>query len=217
MKYLDRTEPDAAANLTLDDRLLAGCESGAAGEVLRVWEPSEYAVVAGYGNPRFDEVRRDFCRSRNIPLVRRSSGGGTVVIGPGSINYALVLRIDGNEALTGIRQTNRYVMERNRRMLERVLGRDVVVAGFTDLVVDGRKVSGNAQRRKRNAVLFHGTFLLNVEMSMMERVLDVPVAAPRYREGRSHRDFLMNLQVSAGAIKHALREEWAARDGADTA
>lgn len=211
MEYLDQTYPDPADNLRCDVHLLELCESGESGEVLRVWEQAGFAVVVGRSNRTLEDVRVSACRSRDIPVLRRPSGGGAVLVGPGSLNYALVLRIACEPSLETIRGTNAFVMERHRRMLERVTGLPVSVDGFTDLAVGGRKVSGNAQYRKRHALLFHGTFLVGLDPARVEEVLEVPAVAPGYRGGRSHADFLMNLDVSASSIREALRSEWRAR------
>src|SRR5204863_6569004 len=112
---------------------------------------------------------------------RRCSGGGAVLQGPGCLNYSLVLRLDSHPALHTVTGTNRFVMERNRAALESFLIRgtppqealfsksdignwksEIAVRGHTDLALGDHKFSGNAQRRRRRAVLFHGTFLLNL-------------------------------------------------------
>jgi lipoate-protein ligase A len=84
------------------------------------------------------------------------------------------------------------------------------VLGHTDLAIAGRKFSGNAQRRKRGAVLFHGTFLLDFDLALVDRLLPMPSKEPDYRRSRSHAEFLMNLNVSATEVKSALAQTWGA-------
>src|SRR5262245_29464931 len=95
MRLLDYTFPTPEENLACDEALLDLCEAGHAPEVLRFWEPSSHFVVVGYANRIADEVNVTECRTRGIPILRRCSGGGTVLQGPGCVNYALVLRIGG--------------------------------------------------------------------------------------------------------------------------
>jgi lipoate-protein ligase A len=76
----------------------------------------------------------------------------------------------------------------------------------------GWKFSGNAQRRRRHALLFHGTFLLHFDLTLVEALLPHPSRQPGYRQNRRHRDFLTNLPVSAGAVKSTLIQSWAATD-----
>jgi lipoate-protein ligase A len=210
MHLLDLTLPTPAENLACDEALLDLCEEGGAGEVLRFWEPREAFVVVGYANKVASEVNLDACRSLGIPILRRCSGGGTVLQGPGCLNYSLILRIIESGPLQSVTGTNRFVMERNRQALAKLLGRLVQVQGFTDLTLGDLKFSGNAQRRRRHSLIFHGTFLLEFDLTLVEKVLAVPSRQPEYRQGRSHRGFLINLNLPAEAIKQAMSEGWKA-------
>jgi lipoate-protein ligase A len=210
MQCLDLTFASAAANLACDEALLDACEDGSGGDVLRFWEPEQWFVVAGYSNEVAREANLAACRQAGVGIFRRCSGGGTVLQGPGCLNYSLALRIEGCPPLDTVSGANRHVMARQRDALASVLGRPVEIKGFTDLTLGGLKFSGNAQRRKRRALIFHGTFLLNLDLSLMDRFLNMPSRQPDYREGRSHQRFLMNLNADAVAIKAAMREAWGA-------
>jgi len=212
MKYLDLTLPTPSANLACDEALLDACEENPGAEMLRFWEPREYFVVLGYANRAESEVNLAACREENVGVYRRCSGGGAVLQGPGCLNYSLILHIAGHAALQNITSANRHIMERQRLALERVLGRRVSVSGITDLTLGGRKFCGNAQRRKRRALLFHGVFLLCFHIPMMEKLLPMPSRKPDYRQERPHGEFLANLDVPASAIKGALREAWSAAE-----
>jgi lipoate-protein ligase A len=158
------------------------------------------------------EVNLAACREENVGIYRRCSGGGTVLQGPGCLNYALVLNVARNQALRKTSAANSYIMARQRQALAGVLGRTVRVEGITDLSLDGRKFSGNAQRHKRQALMFHGTFLLHFNISLMEKFLPLPSRRPDYRQNRTHDQFLTNLEAPAALIKSALREAWSAAE-----
>jgi lipoate-protein ligase A len=234
MQLLDLTFTTPAENLACDEALLDCCESGAGPEVLRFWEPRQHFVVVGYSNRVEREVNVEACRERGIAILRRCSGGGTVLQGPGCLNYALVLRIDSNPALETVTGTNRFVMERNRAALETSLVRSsrreeallpnfqlptsnlqLRILGHTDLAIDGRKFSGNAQRRRGHTILFHGTVLLNFNLKLLNSLLPMPSREPDYRRSRGHADFLMNLNVSASEIKAVLTQTWGAAVAVD--
>ena len=238
MKYLDLTLSTPAENLACDEALLDRCDEDDGTEVLRFWEPQQHFAVVGYSNKVELEVNVEACRELGAPVLRRCSGGGTVLQGPGCLNYSLILRIDSDPALQTVTGTNRFVMERNRAALEALLARssrrlsrdcgdkeaplskseirnpksEINVRGHTDLAIGDRKFSGNAQRRKRHAVLFHGSFLLNFDIAMIEKTLRLPSKRPGYRADRSHGEFLMNLKLSAKAVKTALRQTWRVAD-----
>ncbi|HEY6169376.1 MAG TPA: lipoate--protein ligase family protein, partial [Verrucomicrobiae bacterium] len=130
-----------------------------------------------------------------------------VVQGPGCLNYTLVLHVD-RPGLHSIPATNRTIMERNRAALQSLLPGKVAVQGHTDLTLDGLKFSGNAQRRKRDFVLFHGTFLLNFDLALIERLLPMPTHQPTYRQARPHLDFVCNAGLNADAVRAAIASAW---------
>lgn len=209
MDYLDWTLPTPEENLVCEEVLLDACERTGR-EVLRFWELPQPCVVAGYGNRGFEDVDLEACRQMDIPVLARHSGGGTVLLGHGSLNYALVLTRTEQGPLEDIRSTNTFIMERLRRVMSRILGGAVTVEGHSDLALSDRKFSGNAQYRRRGAVLFHGTLMLDADIGLIDRVLRMPPRAPDYRRERGHREFLTNIGCQSREVKDALREEFQA-------
>jgi len=195
-------------NLACDEALLDMCEAGRMHALLRFWEPRQYFVVLGYANRAAAEVNLDFCSRHDIPVLRRCSGGGAVLQGPGCLNYSLILSIRDEASLSGISSTNNFVLQRHQRTLQSLLQAPVERQGDTDLAVGGLKFSGNSQRRHRCSLLFHGSFLLHADIDLMEKVLHLPSRQPEYRVNRSHTDFLMNLKVPAQLLKTALAKSW---------
>lgn len=208
MTLFDKTLPTPAGNLAADELLLDMAESGLTGEVLRFWESQEYFVVLGSSNRLADEVNEERCLREGIPILRRHSGGGTVLQGPGCLNYALVLMIHPDSPTRNITETTNFVMQRNAEALSALLGLEVALQGSSDLTIAGRKFSGNAQRRKLKALLFHGTLLVDFDLAMVERYLKMPAKQPAYRNQRSHTDFLTNIAVARNAVREALARQW---------
>jgi lipoate---protein ligase len=213
MKYIDLTLPTPAANLACDEALLDYCEQGGAAEILRFWEPREAFVVLGYANQAAAEVNLEACEAEKIPVLRRCTGGGTVLQAPGSLNYSLILRIREDSPLHTITGTNTFVMRRHQGALGELLNGPVAVRGHTDLALKELKFSGNAQRRKRKYLIFHGTFLLQADLSLIGRMLRMPSKQPDYRQDRAHGDFLMNVNLTPKILKEVLRKAWGALEG----
>jgi lipoate-protein ligase A len=205
---LDVTLPTPEANLACDEALLDCCEAGLCEEVLRFWEPSQYFVVVGYSNQAAAEANLTFCRQQSIPVLRRCTGGGTVLQGPGCLNYSLLLRLDGTHPVRNISAANNFIMTRHRDALTALLRAPVEQQGHTDLAVGGLKFSGNAQRRNKNYLLFHGCFLLHLDIDLVEKALNQPSRQPEYRSNRPHKDFLINLNVPGRVLKSALAKTW---------
>lgn len=212
MKHLDLSLPHPAGNLALDEALLEGCETGRTGAALRFWESPVSFVVVGYANAAAREVDLDACRALGVPVLRRISGGGTVVQGPGCLNYTLVVPIATDPAWEGITTTNQRVMEVHAHVTSQLLGREVRREGDTDLAVGGVKFSGNAQRRKLRSLVFHGTFLLDFDLALIERLLPMPSRQPGYRQERAHGAFVANVPLERAALKAALAAAWQASE-----
>jgi lipoate-protein ligase A len=216
MKLLDLTLPTAEENLACDEALLDGCEVGGGEDLLRFWEPRGYFVVLGYANNVATEVDVAACAADGVPILRRCSGGGTVLQGPGCLNYSLILRIAEGRALQTISGANRFIMQRHRDAFVPLLGEAVAVRGHTDLALSGRKFSGNSQRRRRHCLLFHGTFLLELDLARVERYLRMPSRQPAYRRDQAHSEFLTNLGIPRDRVKALVRDAWGATDPATT-
>jgi lipoate---protein ligase len=210
IRLLDLTLPAPEENLACDEALLDWGEETPGRAVLRFWESSLPFVVLGLGNIAAQEADLEACRQDGIRVLRRCSGGGTVLQGPGCLNYTLVLEIESHPELSGITGTNRFILERNRTALTPLLPpRELVqVQGFTDLTLENLKFSGNAQKRKRRCLLFHGTFLLRLDSALVQRYLRMPPRQPDYRRNRPHRQFLTNLPSTLPQIKAALVQAW---------
>jgi lipoate---protein ligase len=211
MQFLDLTLPAATDNLALDEALLLEAESGTGGEVLRLWEWPRPTVVLGSGCILREDVDEPACAADGVPVLRRSSGGGTVLLGKGCLLYSLILAYDRSPALAEIRPSYGYILERMREALSGIVP-GLMQEGISDLASGGRKFSGNAQQRKRHHVLHHGTLLHDFDLSLIDRYLRLPSRQPDYRAGREHLDFLMNLPATRETLGRRLRHIWEAEE-----
>lgn len=214
MEYLDLSFPTPAENLACDEALLDWREQKGGNGILRFWQSPETFVVVGYANKIQAEVNVAQCEAEKIPIFRRCSGGGTVLQGAGCLNYALILEIAPNSPLSEISSANKYIMDRNLLAIQSIAGSlSIKVQGHTDLAgAHGssvcQKFSGNSQRRHKAFLLFHGTFLLNFNVDLIQKYLTFPSRQPDYRGSRNHLDFLMNLHLPAAAVMEAMKTIW---------
>ena len=216
MQILDHTLPTPAENLAADEALLDACETGNSGETLLFWEPRETFVVVGYANKIATEVNVAACAAKKIPILRRCSGGGTVVQMPGGLNYSLILQISEDGPTRSISSANQFIMEKNRTAIASLNPQpstlNISVQGHTDLCLGDLKFAGNSQRRRKKFLLFHGTLLLNCDLSLVGELLPMPSLQPDYRASRSHEEFVTNLNLAAEKVKAALAKEWNANE-----
>lgn len=216
MQFLNLTLPSLAENLALDDALLKtademALEQRTASELLRVWQTNELGVVVGRSSRTADEVFLDRARKLNIPVMRRCSGGATVVIGPGCLMYTLLIDLRARPALRMLDEVHHYVMDRMLQAIQPILP-SVSSSGTCDLVFNNRKFSGNSLKVGRNWTLYHGTVLFDMQLSWLDQLLRHPPREPAYRQGRRHSEFVTNIQVDGPSLIQALRRVWLAEE-----
>ncbi|MBM3289440.1 MAG: lipoate--protein ligase family protein [Candidatus Hydrogenedentes bacterium] len=203
MRVLDVSFAKPAENLAYDELLLDDAEDGHGADTLRIWESPVPFVVLGVSQVLREHVRVDPCERDGVRILRRTSAGGCVVQGPGCLNFALVLSHASFPDIATIRGSYCLVLKRLAAAL-RERGVNASHKGVSDLAAGGRKVSGNAQRRRRRFILHHGTLLYAMDSALMERYLVEPVDRPQYRGDRPHTRFVKCLPLDAAAIREVL-------------
>jgi len=203
--HSDRAAHHLACDQALVDLADAGGSGDGMGECLRFYEMPRPAVVLGIGARFRDEIHVDACREAGVPVHRRDSGGGTVLLDAGCLAYAVVLDMAERPDLRAVRTSYRWILGRLAEACAR-RGCGVEHAGISDLAWRGRKVGGSAQRRRRRFLLHHGTLLYGMDLARLERFLRPPPRAPAYRAGRPHAAFACNLPLARDALVEAVCE-----------
>jgi lipoate-protein ligase A len=142
-----------------------------------------------------------------VPVVRRSSGGGTVVIGPGVLNVSVTLPQTAAPGLWAVDVAHRYVLERLAEAIRKA-GQSVSLEGSGDLVLSGRKCAGSAQRRLRRWFMVHYSILYAFPLERIARYLAIPDRQPAYRQGRGHEEFLSNLPLPRKILVESICSTW---------
>jgi lipoate-protein ligase A len=202
----------AEEQLALDEALLDEAHEGQlAAAVARTWMVAAPTVVVGSSSRIDDEVDRSACERLGVRVVRRPSGGLTVVLGPGCVMWSVVVPLVAPPPAIG--QIHDAMLEPLCAAIE-AAGRPVVRRGSSDLAIpasDGdRKVSGNALRVRRGGILYHGTLLDAFDLALVGRLLKHPPREPSYRTGRDHGTFLANLSLGPEALDKAVRQAFRA-------
>lgn len=192
-------------------------------EVLRFWQFDQPVVVMGRSSRISEEVNIENCSADGVPVLRRSSGGASIVAGPGCLMYTLLIDYRVRPAWRMLDVAHQSVMERLARATQSTLDlfgvqKSVGWQGTCDLTIDGKKFSGNALRCRRKFMIYHGTVLLQMPLKHIARYLLQPPRQPEYRENRDHLSFVCNLlpddfaQTSEfqGRLVESLAAEWGA-------
>jgi lipoate-protein ligase A len=237
MYYLNRSYEDPHSNLAFDEALLEAMESlasqlsekselakerGEPAELLRFWQMSEPCVVVGRSSKIAEEVHLDRCERDSVPVLRRMSGGGTIVAGPGCAMFSVLLSLDARPECRSLDGAHRTVMTRVCQAMqcsldEYGIDQKVDIRGICDLTIDGQKISGNALRLKRHWLMYHGTLLIDMPLQWISEYLAMPPKQPEYRQGRSHDQFVTGLGerirepgVFQAILERALQRVWQA-------
>ena len=144
------------------------------------------------------------CRADGVPILRRTSGGGTVVVGPGTLNVSVILPESAAPGLAAVDQAHRYVLDWIAQSIRRA-GPPVTLEGRGDLVLGDRKCGGSAQRRLKHWFIVHCSILYDFPIERIDRYLAIPRRQPEYRQGRGHHDFLSNLGLPRNILMDAIR------------
>ncbi|MDR2070690.1 MAG: lipoate--protein ligase family protein [Treponema sp.] len=163
---------DCYYNMGLDEALLESAARGGSLPVLRFygWEPR--AVSVGYFQGLEEEVDIQACKDRGVDVIRRITGGGAV-FHHAELTYSIILPVSHPLAGSSIQDSYRILCGGVIRGLD-LLGLNARFAPVNDIVCGDRKISGNAQTRRMNTVLHHGTVLLDLDPDLMFSLLKVP-------------------------------------------
>lgn len=155
------------------------------GEAFFVWQ-SGPTVIFGRNQVLEDEVNLDYCRQHGVEVIRRKSGGGCVYSDKGNIMISFISR----------RGDVSEVFDRFLSALTSCLcgfGVNAVRSGRNDVLVEGRKVSGNAFHQLPDRSIVHGTLLHSMDLDAMQQALLPPVEKLRRHGVGSVRQRVMNL------------------------
>jgi lipoate---protein ligase len=172
LRYLETGFNPAAFNMGLDEAILNAVAEGRQPPTLRLYGWKPRAVSIGYFQGIEDEVDGAACARLGVDIVRRVTGGGAVYHAD-ELTYSIVLPEAHPLAQGTILDTYKTICAGVVSGL-RMLGIAAEFAPLNDVVAEGKKLSGNAQTRKRSCLLQHGTVLLSVDVDRMFELLKVP-------------------------------------------
>ncbi len=202
---------DVFENLALEEALLSRIERGR--EILFLYENAPAVVIGRFQNP-WQECRTGLARREGVPVCRRISGGGTVVHGPGNLNFSVICA-----------EKNPRKEDNLKKILQAAsgLGLPLETNSHCDILLPRgpgtlAKVSGSAFRQTARGSLHHGTLLVNANLGQLKRLLHQPRRRMETRSVASVPSEVANLSslmpgLSVAAVKKALTERWLADAG----
>ena len=164
IRVLETGNNIGSLNMAIDEFLLYNCSD----PVLRIYGWSKPCISIGYFQST-DDINYKKCLEQNIDIVRRITGGGAVFHDM-ELTYSFVTKNFPQGILESYKEISGIIIQALKK-----LGLDAKFSPLNDVTVNGKKVCGNAQTRKNNTLLQHGTILLKVDIEKMFSLLNVPI------------------------------------------
>lgn len=162
MIYYINNSKDPYFNLAAEEYLITNVDI--TDEILLLWQNNN-TIVVGRNQNTIEEINNEFVRTKKVNVVRRLSGGGAVYQDLGNLNFTFIFDKNKDTARNYALFTKPIV-----NVLQN-LGLNAHFSGKNDILVDDKKISGNAQYVYKNRILHHGTILFNVDMEILPKAL----------------------------------------------
>ena len=210
LKYLETPKLTVADQIALDKELMLEVGQGKRPPLLRFYDFTDEAVVLGLSQEEEKYVNAAEAKKDKVPVLRRFSGGGTVFIHKGCLVYTIITTLTPPFKRFDVMGAYRTAFA----PLTEAFAKKGLKLEFhepCDLAIDGRKIAGNAQSQRQGALLIHGSFLVDPDLTRIKRYLKEPDIRPDYRAARQHEDFLLpltNLDFTDQTMRELLIQAW---------
>lgn len=164
MRYLKNPSINPYFNLALDEYAMKNIDVDE--DFFFLWQ-NQPSVIIGKNQNTLEEINPSFIEERGINVARRVSGGGAVYHDLGNLNFTFIIGVDDLSKVN----FKKYVQPVIDALA--TLGIKAEASGRNDILVNGLKISGNAQRVANGKLMHHGTLLFDVNIEDMVRALSV--------------------------------------------
>jgi len=182
MRVIYNQSTDPAYNLALEEVMLTECDD----DIAMLWRNSP-AVIIGKNQNAIEELDLDFVKRNSVAVIRRMTGGGAVFHDLGNINFTFIQRCGSGDF------NNYDLFTVPVRDYLRSLGAECELSSRNDLLIDGMKISGNAQTVRRGRILHHGTMLYSADLGRLSGALRARNIKVESKGIKSHRSRVVNI------------------------
>jgi len=160
MYFIDNKSLDPYYNIALEEYLLKRFDTN----IIMLWR-SRPSIIVGKHQNTLAEINLEFVRKKEIPVIRRLTGGGTVFHDPGNINFTFIKNSEGGN-LVDFKGYTQPIID-----YLKTIGLNAQFEGKNDLRINGLKISGNAEHVYKNRVLHHGTILFDANLQNLNEAI----------------------------------------------
>ena len=179
---INQSNSDPYFNLAAEEYFLKNFRE----DFFMLWR-SRRSLVVGKHQNALAEINHEYVRENQIPVARRLSGGGTVFHDPGNVNFTFIRNV------ANISEVNFKVFIIPVVVALKKLGVEAYTTGRNDLLIEGKKISGNAEHVHRNRVLHHGTLLFDSHLEALKGALKVDLSKFEDKAVQSNRSEVTNI------------------------
>ena len=176
---------DPAYNLAMEETLFESL-SCVGEEYFLLWQNAPSVIVGCHQNTA-EEVNEEYVKKHNIPVVRRMTGGGAVYHDLGNLNFSFLRYMERGEDTS----FSRYILPIVEAL--KSIGIQAEMSGRNDMLVEGKKFSGNAQKKSGQKLLQHGTLLVSLDTSHLTEILTGNPDKYQSKGVASHKSRVANL------------------------
>jgi lipoate-protein ligase A len=161
---------------------------------LHFYRRSHATISVGRSRRIKDEVDMEECLKNNVKIVRRASGGGSIFTDNKCLIYSLIFDAKGEKSSHIFEKVCTCIVDSLRK-----LNINAYYKPPNDILLNGKKISGSAQIKKRTIVQIHGTILVDTDLEIMSKVLKNTRGVSTIRREIGH-------SPSFNTLKHTLRK-----------
>ena len=207
VEFFYNPHTDSAFNLALEELLVREIDN----EIFFLWQNAP-AVIIGRNQNTLAEINSDFIQQNKINVTRRNTGGGAVYHDLGNVNYSYIVNFEEGKSVNFAD----FAVPVIKTLAE--MGVTAEFSGRNDILINGRKISGSAQSRIGNRILFHGTLLFDVNIENLVNSLNVSgvkisgkgIASVRSRVAniKEHLSQTLTVKDFINAVSNSIRRQF---------
>lgn len=155
-----------------------------------VWQPEKLIIALGRSDTIENSVEIDEANKINVKIIKRPSGGHTVVLSPKTIVVSIIFTNKDLNTKKIFKTANKLITA----SLEELGVKEINEKGISDLCIKDKKILGSSIYKKADKVLYHAVINHSEDIILIQKLLKHPRKEPEYRAGRSHKDFVTSIK-----------------------
>ncbi len=185
-----------SVNMAKDHAILHGLTMPGTLPTLRLYSWENPSVTLGYFQKIEESVNTGYCRKNGISVTRRETGGGTVMHHM-ELTYSFTVPLKDGIVPSAVEDSFRAIISPIINSLH-LLGINAEYRPVNDIVINGRKISGSAQVRKKGILQQHGTLIMDMDSNLITSAIKVDEAKLKKRGFSSHNDSITSVRGETG-------------------